>query len=153
MQPKCIDLFNAYTQNLLTRQGGFLVSGRYSVPDGPIRYTVACLRVLHAAACHESLLSLEADGETMEIVLPTGTGESTGTMDVAARPLTRALSVAPTADRDFVFFFPAGRAATGILIDFLEKTFVIESSLPAEAAARTARRIVSLFSRLPEGIP
>ncbi len=153
MQYPAVDLFHAYTQNLLPPQGGYLVCGRQPVAGAPIRYTIARLHSVQEVTCPGSGLSIRAEGEILEFIIPEAPASPPTPSELVSRPLPKFLVIDSLADRDFAFLFPADGAAEAALHNFLEKTFIAESSLSPEQGRQTARDIVSRLIRKPEGSP
>ena len=146
MRRKAIDLFHAYTQNLLPPDGGYLVLGSGTRPADPPRYTLAHLRFLSRASLERNGLCLHAAGEVISLFPP-------NEPETPVRPLTAPLSVALPNDGEFAFLFPAGPGAREACRAFLTNTLAVEAGMTTEQSARIVQDSLTRLAPPEQGVP
>ncbi len=153
MQAKVVDLFHAYTENLVPPAGGTLVTARYEREDASPAYQIADLFSIESIDRRSAGLEFSARGRNLAARFEPG--ENGPRLEIEETPFSGpgALLVRVPRGRDFAFLFPRPAQAGSPVRLFLEKTFIAESRLTPPAAEAAVERILARLFRPEEGNP
>ncbi len=151
MQAKAIDLFHAYSENLVPPEGAVLVAARDEGGQAPLVFLLADVRSLQSIDHRAAGLDIAADGIKLEWQFAPVEGDSRLEIEQTDFSGPRALFVRRPVGKDFAFLFPRTAETPSRLRRFLEKTFAAESGLPGAAAETAADRVIALLSSPQKG--
>jgi hypothetical protein len=172
VQQKAIDLFHAYSQNIISREGACIVSSLFDPDSGYAKYEFVAYKKLQAVYLSAAGLSLQTDGNKLYILVEPAdyaqkavepfkrtkdkqiphrfseleifTTRKRSRIMVSKKPVMvySSFTVPKPANDDFAFLFYNLPDVLDSIASFLTKTMVKENGLNKEEAAKVVPLIL-----------
>jgi hypothetical protein len=172
MEIKALDLFHAYTQGKLKKEGGYIVACMHQEALASIKYEITGIKMIKSVSLSDEGLTIQADGEKLYIIIEPASYPAKETEpflrsnaefvphrfdEVSSLILsdrTRVLIskepvlvfgsfyIAKPLDRSFAFIFYHSDSTLSAIESFLEKTLLDESRFSSADATSVVKRII-----------